>query len=150
MSQLVAIGAEGVRLDDLRAGFDISLMHVENGFGVGGVQFIDATLRADGFVEQRTHRAVGYQDLLSQPFVEVFDAHLAVISLRLPSFWYWRHLTRCHQRLKSLQFYHVELWLSLEADQPNSDFVGFGRRQLWYLSLESLQRIVGEIQLAEH
>ena len=75
LTELVAIGAECVGFDDLRASFDIGLMDVKDGFAVGDVELVHAALRADRFVEQRAHGSVAYQDRLLQPFVEIFDAH---------------------------------------------------------------------------
>ena len=75
LAELVAIGAESIGLDDLRAGFDVGLMNVKNGFGVRDVELVHAALRAHGFIEQRAHGAVGDQDRLLQSFFEVFNAH---------------------------------------------------------------------------
>src|SRR5215471_18746485 len=49
--QLKAIRAKRVGLDDMRAGFDVSLMNTEDGFRFGRVQFIEAPLRANSFVK---------------------------------------------------------------------------------------------------
>src|SRR5947209_543076 len=43
-AKLETIRAEGIGLDDVRAGFDISLMHTENSFWLGSVEFIEAAL----------------------------------------------------------------------------------------------------------
>jgi len=48
-SELGAIGAEGIRLDDLCSGLDIGLMNAEDGFGLGDVQLLEAALRAGAF-----------------------------------------------------------------------------------------------------
>ena len=64
LAELVAIGAEGIGLDDLRAGFDIGLMNVKDGFAVGDVELVHAALRADRFIEQRAHGAVADEDRL--------------------------------------------------------------------------------------
>ena len=79
--EFVAIGAERVGFDELRAGFDVGLMDVEHRFGVRGVEFVHAALRADGFVEQRAHGAIAYQDGVLQPLVEVFDSHASALAL---------------------------------------------------------------------
>ena len=73
--ELEAIRAEGVGLDDLRAGFDVRLMHAKDRFGLGGVQLIEAALRAHRFVQHRTHGAIGDEDGIFQPLVEVLNFH---------------------------------------------------------------------------
>ena len=45
MRELETIGAERIRLDDLRAGFDVGLMNTENGFRLSGVEFVEAAPR---------------------------------------------------------------------------------------------------------
>jgi len=42
--ELEAIGAEGVRFDDLRARFDVSLVHTEYRFRLGGIHLVEAAL----------------------------------------------------------------------------------------------------------
>jgi len=79
LRKLVAIGAEGIGFDDLRAGFDVDLMNVKDGFGMGDVELVSAALRADRFIEQGTHGAVGDQDHLAQAFIEIFNAHGLVL-----------------------------------------------------------------------
>ena len=71
--ELEAIRAESIGFDDLRAGFDVSLVHAEDGFGLGGVQLIEAALRAHGFVQHRAHRAIGDEDRVFQPLVEIVN-----------------------------------------------------------------------------
>jgi len=44
------------------AGFDISLVDPEDGFRLAGVEFVEAALRPDGFVQHGAHRAVGDED----------------------------------------------------------------------------------------
>ena len=78
-AELVAIGAERIGFDDLGAGFDVGLMDAKYGFGVRDVKLVHAALRADGFIEQRTHGAVGDQDGLCESFVEIFDAHVFLL-----------------------------------------------------------------------
>ena len=74
--ELETVGAESIGLDDLRAGFDISLVHAEDRFGLGGVEFIEASLRADRFMQKGTHRAVGDEDGIFEAFVEVLNFQL--------------------------------------------------------------------------
>ena len=80
-AELVAVGAEGIGLDDLCASFDVGLVHVKHRFGVRGIQFVDAALRSDGFVEQGAHGAVGDQNLLGQALVEIFNPHVRLARL---------------------------------------------------------------------
>src|SRR5277367_1002756 len=75
LAELVAVGAEGIGLDDLRAGFDVGLMNVKDGVAVGDVELVHAALWPDGFIEQGTHGAIGDQNGLGESFVEIFDAH---------------------------------------------------------------------------
>ena len=70
-SELEAVRAEGIGLNNLRASFDVSLVDAENGFGLGGVEFIEAALRADSFVKHRAHCAIRDEDRVFQPFIEV-------------------------------------------------------------------------------
>ena len=79
----MAIGAERIGFDELRAGFDVGLMDVEHGFAVGGVEFIHAALRADGLIEQRAHGAIGHEDGVLEPVVEIFDTHAWSVALSL-------------------------------------------------------------------
>jgi hypothetical protein len=44
------------------AGFDISLVDAKYGLGLRGVELIEAALRADRFVQKRTHSAIGDKD----------------------------------------------------------------------------------------
>ena len=71
--ELEAVGAESIGLDDLRAGLDVRLVHAEDGFGLVGVQLVETALRAHGFVQQRAHRAVGDENGVFQPFIEILD-----------------------------------------------------------------------------
>jgi hypothetical protein len=57
-----AIGAERIRFNDLRTGFDISLVNSKHGFRLGRIQFVEAALRANGFVQHRAHRAIRDED----------------------------------------------------------------------------------------
>ena len=72
--QLEAIRSKRVGLDDLRAGFDVRLMDAEDGFGLGGIQLIEAALRAHRFVQHRTHRAIGDEDAVLDSFVEFLNS----------------------------------------------------------------------------
>jgi hypothetical protein len=69
------IGAEGVGLDEVRTSFDVSLVYAEDGFGFSGIELVEAALRAYGFMEERAHRAVGDEDGVFEPFVEVENSH---------------------------------------------------------------------------
>src|SRR4029077_13923814 len=71
--ELEAIGAKGVGLDNLRAGFDVGLVHAEDRFRLGGVQFIEAALRSYRFVQQLTHRTIGDENRIFQPLVEILN-----------------------------------------------------------------------------
>jgi len=59
----------------VRARFDVSLVNAKNGFRLRGVELVEAALRADGFVEQRSHGAVGDKDGVFQAFVEIENFH---------------------------------------------------------------------------
>src|SRR5258708_35587120 len=80
MRELEAIGAERVGFDDLRARFDVGLVDAENSFRLGGIKFVETALRAHGFVQHRTHRAIGDENRGLQPFVEI--ENLQVVSAR--------------------------------------------------------------------
>ena len=77
-AELRAVGAEGIGLDDLRAGLDVGLVHAQDGFGLREVQFLEAALHAYGFKQHGAHGAVGDQDRAFEPLLEVVDLHLAV------------------------------------------------------------------------
>jgi hypothetical protein len=74
-SELEAIGAEGVSLNDVSAGFDVGLVDTEDGFGLGGVEFVETSLRTNRFVKERAHGAVGDEDGVFEAFVEVENFH---------------------------------------------------------------------------
>src|SRR5208283_4710059 len=74
-SKLEAVRAKGIRLDDLRAGFNVRLMHTENGFGFRGVQLVEAADCADGFVQQGTHGAIRNENGVLEPVVEILYFH---------------------------------------------------------------------------
>lgn len=73
--EFVAIGAEGVGLENLRAGFEIRLMDAEDGFWLRGIELVEAALRAKNFVEYRAHGAIGDQDGVAKALVEFLDFH---------------------------------------------------------------------------
>jgi hypothetical protein len=74
-SNLPAVRSKRVGLDDLRSRLDVSLVHAEDRFGLGGVELIEAALRAHGFVEHRAHRAIGDENRIAQPVVEFLNPH---------------------------------------------------------------------------
>ena len=74
-SELEAVRAKGIGFDDLRARFDVALVDAENGFRLGGVEFVEAAHRADSFVQQGAHRAVRDENGILQPFVEILNFH---------------------------------------------------------------------------
>src|SRR6267142_6802073 len=86
MRELEAIGAKSIGFDDLCAGFDIGLVHAEYGFRLGGVEFIEAALRADGFVQHGAHSAIGDEDGVFDAFVEVLNLHLECRPMRSENF----------------------------------------------------------------
>ncbi len=71
--ELESIGAKGVGLDNLRAGFDVGLVHAKNRFRLRGIQLIETALRSHCFVQQRTHRPVGNENGVLQTFVEFLN-----------------------------------------------------------------------------
>ena len=75
LREFVAIRAECIGLNDLRARFDIGLMDAEDGFGCDEFSSSMRALRADGFVEQRAHRAVGDEHGVLEALVEIFNSH---------------------------------------------------------------------------
>ncbi len=84
--QLEAIRAEGIGLDDLRTGLDVGLVHAEDRFRLDGIHFVEAALRADGFVQQRAHRAIGDEDGMFQALVEIVDLQICrILSSRYAS-----------------------------------------------------------------
>jgi hypothetical protein len=50
-------------------------MDTEDGFRLGRVEFVKAALRADDLVQHRAHRAIGDENRISQPFVEIENLH---------------------------------------------------------------------------
>jgi hypothetical protein len=44
-------------------------------FRLGRIHLIEAALRAHGFVEHRAHRAVGDENRVFQPFIEIVNLH---------------------------------------------------------------------------
>src|SRR6185369_14271345 len=64
--QLVRGGAEGVRLDDVRAGTYVFLMNLAHQIRVAQVQFVVAVIDVHAFrVEHGTHSAVDDEDAIS-------------------------------------------------------------------------------------
>src|SRR5262245_65012512 len=61
--QLEAVSTEGIGFDDVRARFDVSLVHAKYGFRLGGVELVEAALRADGFVERSEEHTSELQSL---------------------------------------------------------------------------------------
>ncbi len=78
-SELEAVGAECIGLDDLCAGFDVGLVDAEDGFRLGGVELVETALRADSFVEQRAHRTIGDEDRIFQALIEIENFQVYLI-----------------------------------------------------------------------
>ena len=58
-AQLHAVGAEGVGLDDVRAGLQVLAVHVDNQLGLRLVQRLEAAVDEDALaVQHRAHGAV--------------------------------------------------------------------------------------------
>jgi len=55
----------------VRARFDVRLMNTENGFRFGGVYFVKAALWANGLMQHRSHRAIGDENRVFEPLVEI-------------------------------------------------------------------------------
>src|SRR4029434_193373 len=89
-----AVGAEGVGFDDMRSGFDVGLVHPEDGFGLRGIKLVEAALRTDGLVQHRAHRAVGDQNRILQPLIKVEH-------LRDASAWKWKFCARLRSPLSA-------------------------------------------------
>ena len=73
-----AIRAEGICLDQVRARVDVILMNAENRFGLRGIQFLEAALLKRFFVELRTHCAIGDENGIPQPRIEIINSHLYI------------------------------------------------------------------------
>ena len=73
--ELGAIGAEGIGLNNLRAGLDIGLMNAKDCLGLGGVQLLKAALRADGLKQHGTHGAIGDEYGRFDSLLEICDFH---------------------------------------------------------------------------
>ena len=68
-AQLDAVGAEGVRLDDIRPGADVVLVHLGDRLGSVEVQRIEAAVDEDALrIEHRPHRAVADEHTLVDGF----------------------------------------------------------------------------------
>jgi hypothetical protein len=76
MRQLESIGAKSVGFDYLRAGVDIGLVHAKDRFRLGGIELVKAALRANGFVQQGTHRAIGDQNRVFETFVKIENSQV--------------------------------------------------------------------------
>jgi len=63
--------------------FEVALVNVEDGVGDEGVELVHATLRANGFIEQRAHGAVNDQDGVEEAFVEGFNLHRGTVGLEI-------------------------------------------------------------------
>src|SRR5512141_1961918 len=74
--ELMPIRTKGVRLDDLRAGVDVSLMDAEHDLWLGDVQLLKAALRARRIIQHGAHATVRHQDAGPQPPLEVRDLHI--------------------------------------------------------------------------
>src|SRR5882762_6431145 len=96
MRELETVGAESIGFDDLRAGFDIGLVDAEDGFRLCGVEFIEAALRADGFVQHGAHGAIGDEDRVFDAFVEVENFHWKKLSITCTSSLAEGHLSWSH------------------------------------------------------
>src|SRR6266705_3552837 len=69
------VGTEGVGLNNLGAGFDVSLVYAKYGLWLRSIQLIEAALRAHGFVQHRTHRAISDENRVFQPLIEIVYFH---------------------------------------------------------------------------
>ena len=73
--ELMAVRAEGISFENLRACFQICLMDAKDGFGLRGIQLVEAALRAENFVEHGAHGSVGDKDGIAKALIEFFDLH---------------------------------------------------------------------------
>jgi hypothetical protein len=63
--QLHAVGAEGVGLDDVRAGAHVGLMDLRDHIRLGQVQLVERAVQEDAFrIQHRPHRAVADEHTL--------------------------------------------------------------------------------------
>jgi hypothetical protein len=60
--QLEAVRAKGICFNDVSAGFDVRLMHAEDGFVLDGIHLIETPVCAGEVVQERSHRAIGDQN----------------------------------------------------------------------------------------
>ena len=74
-AELVAVGSEGVGLEDVRPGPEVSHVNAKYFLGARGVQLVHAALRPQVFVQQRAHGAVRDERGLAQPLLEFVDSH---------------------------------------------------------------------------
>src|SRR5450631_2768896 len=73
--QFIAVGAKGIRFDDVRARLQIGHVHAKHFLGARGVEFVDAALRTQRFIQQGAHGPVRYQYGVAQSLLEFFDSH---------------------------------------------------------------------------
>ncbi len=73
--QFVAVGAERIGFDDVRARFEIRHVNAEDFLGARGVQFVNAALRPEGFVQQRPHGPIGDEHPVAKSLFKFFDFH---------------------------------------------------------------------------
>ncbi len=66
--QFIAVGAKCVRFDDMRARLQIGHVHTKHFLGPRGVQFVDAALRTQRFIQQGAHGPVRYEYGVAQSF----------------------------------------------------------------------------------
>ena len=78
--EFMAVRAESVGFENLRACFQVGLMDAEDGLGLGGIQLVEAMLRAENLVEHGAHGAVGDEDGIAKALVEFFNLHLGLRS----------------------------------------------------------------------
>src|SRR5258706_16224575 len=85
-AQLVPVCSKRIGFDDMSAGFEIGHVNTEDGLGARGIQFVHASLRPQGFVEQRSHRPVRDQHRIAQSLFKLFNLHGGVRTPKPPSY----------------------------------------------------------------
>jgi hypothetical protein len=50
-------------------------MHASNRFRIDQIEFLEAALRAEGFMQQRTHRPIGNENPRLQSLFEIVNLH---------------------------------------------------------------------------
>ena len=69
--QLQAVGAEGVGLDDLRAGAQVGLVDADHEVGIGQVQLLERTIEEDALgIQLGAHCAIANEHPLAQGIEE--------------------------------------------------------------------------------